>query len=200
MFVMILHPTAGDLITRESFARQATLNVTVHSVALGAVPILFVGLLGLSRRLGPSELTTAALVAYGFGCAAVMCAVVADGFVATAVIERIVTAEGLSRGVYEALADYTGMVNQGFARVFVVASSCAILLWSAAILWTRRMPRVTAFAGTVVGAGVLLAFSSGYLRLDRHGFGFVTFAQAGWMIWVGILLCRARSEPASALR
>jgi len=72
--------------------------VTVHSVALGTVPILFVGLLGLSRRLRLTDLTTAALVAHGFGCAAVMRAVVADGFIATAVIERIVTAEGPARG------------------------------------------------------------------------------------------------------
>jgi hypothetical protein len=190
MLVMSLHPTARDIITAENFPRLAQLNVMVHGMALVAVPVLFLGLLGLARRLGPSELTTAGLVAYGFGGGALISAAVASGFVAPAVIERMLAAEGESRGVYEALLAYTGLVNQGFAKVDVVASSAAILLWSAAILTSGRMARAAGVAGAVVGAGVLLAFLSGQLRLDVHGFGIVTFAQSGWLIWLGILLCR----------
>jgi hypothetical protein len=190
MVVMTFHPTGRTMITPENFPRQAVLNVTVHGIALAAVPSLFVGLLGLSRRLGPSDLTTAALVAYGFGAVALMSAAVASGFVATPLIERLFAVQAESRGVYQALLTYTGLLNQGFAKVNVVASSSAILLWSVAILRSDRMARTAGVAGALVGAGVLLAFLSGQLRLDVHGFGIVTFAQSGWLIWLGILLCR----------
>jgi len=190
MLVMSLHPSARDLMTPEDFARQANLNVLVHGVALAALPVLFLGLLGLSRRLGSTDLTTAALVAYAFGGAALISAAVASGFVATPVMKQMLDAEAGSRAVYHALLTYTGFVNQGFAKVDVVASSAAILLWSAAILRSRRIPRAAGVAGAVVGGGILLAFLSGYLRLGVHGFGLVTFAQSGWLIGLGVLLCR----------
>jgi hypothetical protein len=188
--VMVLHPTAHDLLEGPDPARQAHLGVMVHALALLAVPIVFLGQLGLARRLGPSDLTAAALVAYGFGGAAVMCAAVASGFVATAVIEQILTAEAGSRDMYGELLAYTGHMIQGFTRVYVVASSAAILLWSAAILRSARMSRVAGVAGVAVGAGVLVALLSGHVRLDVHGLGIVTFAQSGWLIWLGVLLCR----------
>ncbi len=74
--------------------------------------------------------------------------------------------------------------------MYVVASSLAIMLWSAEVVRSRRMARATGVAGLAVGAGVLVGFLSGHLSLDVHGFGIVTFAQSGWLIWLGILLCR----------
>lgn len=186
--VMSLHPTGHDLMTAGGSEKLAQLNVIVHGLALAATPIVFLGLLGVARRLGPSDLTTSALVAWGFGGLAVTSAAVASGFVAPGVIARIIAAEG-SR-VPQAFLVYTGLWNQGFAKVNVVAYSVGILLWSAAILRSGRMARAAGIAGAVIGAGILLGFFSGHLRLDVHGFGIVTFAQSGWLIWLGILLCR----------
>ena len=45
---------------------------------------------------------------------------------------------------------------------------------------------------TRVPSRILLALLSGYLRLDVHGFGIVTFSQSIWLIWLGVLLCRER--------
>ena len=75
---------------------------------------------------GASGLATAGRVAYGWGCVAVMSAAVASGFVSPGVIARIVAAEG-SR-MPEAFLLYTGLWNQGFAKVNVVATSIGILL------------------------------------------------------------------------
>ena len=192
VLVMGFHPTAHDLLDREGFAHQAHAGVIVHGLALVAFPVLFLGLLGLSRHLGPSDLATAALVAYGFGGAAGSSAAVASGFVAPGVIENILGAQGGSREMHHALLEYTGLLNQGFAKVHVVASSAAILLWSWAILRSRRMARAAGVTGAIVGAGVLLGFFSGHLRLDVHGFGVVVLAQSAWLIWLGVLLCRGR--------
>lgn len=59
MVVMSLHPTAHSLTQSGAFSRQALLNGLVHGLALAAVPVLFLGLLGLTRRLGWSELGVA---------------------------------------------------------------------------------------------------------------------------------------------
>lgn len=183
--VMSLHPTPHQPLASAGMAR---LNVLVHGLALVAVPVVFLGLVGVARRLEPSDLTTAALVAWGAGSVAVMSAAVASGFVAPGVMTRIVAAEG-SR-VPEAFLLYTGLWNQGFAKVNVVAYAVGLLLWSAAILRSGRMARASGVVGAVVGAGVLLGFFSGHLTLDVHGFGLVTFAQSGWLIWLSVQLCR----------
>lgn len=192
MLVLSLHPTGHEILSAGDFQEQANLNVMIHGLALAATPILFLGLLGVSRRLGHSDLTTAALVAYGFGAVAIMAAAVASGFVATAVLEQISVGAGDADDVYHVLGWYTGLVNQGFAKVYVVAASVAILLWSVAVFKSEAMGSAVGVAGLVAGAGVLLAFLSGHLSLDVHGFGILTFAQGGWFIWLGILMCGRR--------
>lgn len=200
VLVMSFHPTARDMMAGADVARQARLGVLVHAVALASVPVLFLGLLGLSRRLGSSDLTTAALVFYGFGGAAVISAAVASGFVATPVIQWLVAGrgEGGSAEAYHALLGYTSLWNQGFAKVSAVAVAVAILLWSVAI-WRSgppRMPRAAGVVGTIVGAGVLIGLLSGHLRLDVHGFAVVTVAQSAWLIWLGVVMCRERAGTA----
>ncbi len=193
MLVMALHPTSHDLLTAQEFARPARLNMIVHGLAIASVPVLFLGLLAVSRRLGWSDLTVAASVAYGFGGVAVLVAAVASGFVATGVFERMLEAEGETRALYHALAGYTGLINQGFAKVSVVATSSAILLWSWAILQSHRLPRAAGVAGALIGGLVVLAVLSGHLRLGLHGFGLVVVAQSVWMIWLGVVLLRGRA-------
>jgi hypothetical protein len=190
--VMLLHPTAHGLMSQESGPRLTQLNAIVHGLALAAVPMVFLGLSGLWRRLRPSDLATAALFAYGWGCVAVMSAAVASGFVAPGVIARIIAAEGSK--IPDAFLMYTGLWNQGFAKVNVVASSIGIVLFSMTILRSGRLSRAAGVFGAIVGVAILLFFFAGHLTLDVHGFGVVTFAQSAWLIWVGVLLCGAERE------
>jgi hypothetical protein len=189
LVVMAFHPTAHGLMEGPGAEGQARLNVIVHGVALAAVAVVFLGLLGLARRLGSGNLTNASLVFWGFGGAAVISAAVASGFVAPAVIERMSDAGGEGRAIQEALLAYTGQLNQGFAKVYVVATFASILLWSVAIVRSGRMARAAGIVGVVLSALVLLAVLAGHLRLGVHGFGIVTFAQSVWLVWVGCLLC-----------
>jgi hypothetical protein len=53
------------------------------------------------------------------------------------------------------------------------------------------------FAGLVAGAALLLGIFAGHLRLNVHGFGIVILAEALWLVWVGILLCRNDENPDS---
>lgn len=186
--VMALHPTAHGLMSPDSGARLARVNVLVHSLALATVPVLSFALLALTRRLGATDLSVAALVAWGFGGVAVTSAAVASGFVAPGVIARIVAKDGSQ--VPAAFLLYTGLWNQGFAKVYLVASCAAILLWSAAILRGTRMSRGVGIAGLILAGAILLAFLAGHLGLDVHGFGIMTFAQSIWLAWIGVALLR----------
>ena len=186
--VMALHPTAHGLMDSEAGRRLAQLNVVVHGLALAAVPTVFLGLLGLRRRLGSSDLATAALVVFGWGCVAVMTAAVASGFIAPGVIARMAATDGSA--MPEAFLRYTGLLNQGFAKVHVVATSVGILLFSAAILRGGRLSRAVGVFGGIVGVLVPLLLFVGHLRLDVHGFGIVMIAHSAWLVWVGVLLCR----------
>lgn len=188
--VMAFHPTGGELMAADSGAAAAHRNVAAHSLALLATPVLFLGLLGLTRRLGPSDLATAGLVTFAFGSVAVLSAAVMSGFVATETIGWMAGAEGAERELFHAFLDYTGALNQAYTRVYVVGSSVAFLLWSAAILRTGRLTRSAGAAGVLVGTGALLAFFAGHLHLDVHGFGLLVLAQSAWLVWVGLLLCR----------
>lgn len=197
LLVMSLHPTGHDLMDGERAEQQARLAVLVHGAALAALPLLFLGLLGLTRRLGPSELATSALVVHGFGAAAVMSAAVASGFVATELARDLRAAGAGSVDTLHALLEYTHHWNQAFAKVHVVASSVAMLLWSAAILRSRRLARGAGIVGAVVGSVIPLLLLAGHLHLDVHGFGLVVLGQAAWQILIGILLCRP-STPRAA--
>lgn len=196
--VMGFHPTGHDLMRPEAFEHQARLNALLHGLALASLPVVFLGLLGLSRRLAFSELATAALVAHAFGAAAALSAAVASGFVAPVFVERALAAEEGPGGMNHALLTLAGALNQGFAKVYVVATSAAILLWSLSILRSGRLGRAVAIAGIAVGAVLLALLLAGHLQLGVHGVGMVVFAQSAWMIWVGVLLCRAQSASPAA--
>ena len=188
--VMALHPTAHGLLSPDTAAHLTRVNTFVHSLALVTVPVLFFGLLALTRRLGATDLSVAALVAWGFGGVAVTSAAVASGFVAPGVIARIVAKDGSQ--VPAAFLLYTGLWNQGFAKVYLVASCGAILLWSAAILRDngKRLPRGAGIAGLVLAGAVLLGFFAGHLGLDVHGFGVLMIAQGVWLVWIGVTMLR----------
>ncbi len=198
--VMGLHPTAHGLMNEETFARTAHLNMLVHALAIAAVPVLFLGLLGVSRRLGPSDLAVAALVAFGFGGVAVTNAALASGFIFPGVVQRIVATEGSD--IPHAFLTYTGLWNQAFAKVQVVAWSIGTVLLSAAILKHRArlaFAGATGSAGVVLGIVVLLLFLSGHFHLDLHGARIIYVAQAAWLIWLGIGLSLAgRESPTTA--
>lgn len=195
LLVMLAHPGGHDFRGTADPAHLGHLNMVVHGVAIVSIAVLFLGLLGLSRRLGSSDMALAALIAWGFSAAAMLSAAVASGFVATGVFERLLEAEASARGTYETLVWFTGLMNRGYATVGVMASSAAILLWSLDILRTRGLPRPAGLAGAVVGVIVPLALWTGHLRLDVHGFGMVVLLQAGWMIWIGSVMLKGPPSP-----
>jgi hypothetical protein len=195
--VMALHPTGQGLAA--DFQRQARLGAMVHGVAIADIPVVFLGLLGLWRRLGGARGATAGLVAYAWSGVAVLSAAVMSGFVSTNLIGRAMQAEDpAARTLYHALAETSYLMNQGYAKVFFVASCLAILFFSCSILATRRLAAAAGAAGVVIASLLLLLHAVGHLTMDVHGFGAMTIAQSLWFVAVGVLLCR--DAPGAATR
>jgi hypothetical protein len=202
IITMSLHPTGHDLFAPGQLDPMARMLVAVHALALVSMPVSFLGALGLSRRLAsplesplesPDRLAIAALVTYAFALLAVMNAAVADGLVAPAIARQMVAAAPSANEGWRLMFRYNFWQNQAFAQVFVVASSAAILLWSASILRSGALARGVGVYGCILGPLTLLAVFSGHLELTAHGFGLVIFGQALWLITVGALLCRVKS-------
>jgi hypothetical protein len=87
---------------------------------------------------------------------------------------------------------YNFLINQAFAKIFVVASCSAVALWSLTIVKSRALPVAIGIYGLLLGPALVIAMTSGALSLDVHGFGLVVFSQAIWFIIAGILLLRSK--------
>src|ERR1043165_2430384 len=178
--VMALHPTGHQMASAGSaFAALALLNVLVHSLAILALPVLFFGALAWTR-IAQTRLSTVALVLYGFALVAGMGAALMSGFVSPAALrQRARATTPQSQELWRALARYSGVLNQAFARVLVVGAAAAIVCWPASIQgWLR-------WYGIFSGAAAIVLAGSGMLRLDVHSFGAVMILQGIWFVVVG---------------
>ncbi len=190
IITMAVHPHGAIAAAQvESMARNLTI---VHSLALASLMVLFLGALELSQRLKSADrFGTIGLVLFAFASIAVMNAAVMDGLVAPNVMRRIVEAGAGAGESWRVAFRYNFEVNQGFARLYAVTSSIAIIFWSLSILRNRTLARGLAIYGCVIGAASVIAVAAG-LGMDVHGFGAVVLGQAIWFVTAGVLL---RHEP-----
>ena len=196
IITMALHPTGHDLGSPDHAAFMMRLNVAVHSLALVCIPILFLGALGLTKFLdAPNRFALGGLVLFGFAEVAVMNAAAISGLIVPGVFRHMTAEPGLS-DTWRAVLQLCGHMNQAFALIFVVASSVAIVLWSAAILRSKLFSRSLAMYGCVLGPIMILVVASGHLPLNVHGFGMVALVMAIWFIAAGVQLCQKTNEPA----
>jgi hypothetical protein len=193
LVTMSLHPVAGaHPITPDQFEKLATLMIGVHVLAIAGVPFLFLGAFALTRRLDSSDrLALVGLVIYSLGLVAVMIAPAMSGLVGTEILRHIAAGAADSEQ-WRSLMKYNFLINQAFAKIFVVASCSAVVLWSLMIVKSRALAVAIGIYGLVLGPVIVIAVLSGALSLDAHGFGLVIFSQAIWFVVVGILLLRSK--------
>jgi len=193
LVTMFLHPLGGQM-TPSQFQQFATLNISVHALAIAGVPFLFLGAMALTRQLdSPGRLAVAALVIYGLSLVAVLIAPALSGLVATEVIRHIIV-QGPATEQWQRLLSYTFILNQAFSGIFAVGSAAAIALWSFVIVRKRKVSSALGVYGLLLGAVVVIAVLRGALRLGVHGFALLVVSEASWLIAAGILLLR--SKPA----
>jgi hypothetical protein len=197
---MAIHPTGGGALTPEQVDHLAIASAIAHSLAMISFLILFLGAAGLTRRLAahearehPDRLAFAALVAYGFAAVAVLIATAVSGFIVPAIMQHMAHDAAPNTPPWRIAIDSAFQFNQAFARIYSVAASMAILLWSASAIRNGGLNRAIAIYGCIVAVALTVLIGVGHLRLNVHGMAVVVFAQAVWFVLAGIQLLRDKA-------
>jgi len=205
ILTLSLHPSGP--IAPERIESVARMLIAVHALALASLPFLFMGAFGMSRRLAlAGRLPMVALVLYAFALVSVMNAAVADGLVSPHILREFVNATPATRDGWRMALRYNGWLDEAFAQVYVVASSLAILLWSAAMLSSAvsssmvtprsgAPTRGVGIYGCFLAPVILIAMFSGLFSRAPHALAMVVLGEALWFIAVGALLFWADQAP-----
>jgi hypothetical protein len=198
LLTMALHPTGADVASGGGDFHAVHLAMAVHALAIAAMPLAFAGAAGLARYAGgddDGDLARLGLVAYATALIGGALAAVNNGLIAPKMIYAMLQSEGTRREAIEAVLSYVSAAGHAFAAIYVIAGAAAVILWSAAMLRHAAAPRPLAIAGIAIAALVLLAFLSGHVRLDVHGFGMIVLAQSLWLIAAAVVLLRVGDAP-----
>src|SRR5262245_1033754 len=111
LLTLLRHPT-NLLSAGDQFESQARLAVWVHAIVIAMGLATFVGLLGLTKRIGPVRghgLAIAAQVVYGFAIVCLTIAAAVSGFAGTMLARRYVGAAEADRHFLHEMFHYNGM-------------------------------------------------------------------------------------------
>jgi hypothetical protein len=173
------------------------LSGAVHSIAMVSVLLLFLGACGLARRIAAADrISFAAIVTFGFACVAVVIATAVSGFIVPDIMKHMGRDVPTAAHQWQIVIDSIFQITQAFARIYSVAASIAMILWSVSGLRNGGIGRGVAIYGCVISALIILGIGVGHLRLDVHGMTVIWLGQAIWFILVGSQLC---SRPASGV-
>ena len=189
LLTMAIHPTGSASLSAAQVAQLMTLSGAAHSLAMVSVLVMFLGACGLARRIAaPDRLSFAAIITYGFACVAVLIAAAVSGFIIPEIMQRMARDVPAAASQWRIVIVGTFQINQAFSRIYSVAGSVAILLWSVSALRNGGLGRSVAIYGCVVALLITLGIGVGHLRMDVHGMGVVVLGQAIWFIIVGTQL------------
>jgi hypothetical protein len=201
LVTMAIHPTAAGVATRAGYEHLALVSGAAHSIAIISVAVVFLGACGLTRRLHSSDLffALAGLVAYGVAVVSALIAAAISGFVEPGIMLRMTRDVPAAAPQWHIVIDAVFQINQAFDRIFAIAASGAVFLWSAAALRNGRLGRGLAVYGCVLAPAIIAGVLIGHLRMDVHGFTAIVVAQASWFAAAGAQLYRAgEAVPAVA--
>ena len=192
---MALHPTGGDL---DHILKIAPIVVGTHSLALASLALAVLGFLGLTVCLSEDKVfATAGMVAFAFGSIAAMCAAVLNGLALPTFVQYHAQSDAATLNIIRLILGYNHALNAAFARVFMVATAVAVVLWSIAIVRTRALPRWVGLVGSAAGVGALGMLLVGAIGVDVHDFGLFVFGYSAWAILIGLQLWR-QADPLPA--
>ena len=200
ILTMAIHPVAGGSLTADQVGHLSLVSGIAHSIAMVSVLLLFLGACGLTRSIAAADrMAFAAIVTFGFACVAVLVATAVSGFIVPGIMKHMVRDVPANVHQWQIVMDGVFQINQAFSRIYSVAASLAIILWSASALRNGGFGRGVATYGWVISALIMVAIGVGHLRLDVHGMAVVLFAQTIWFIVVGYQLCSRSGSANSSL-
>lgn len=195
LITMAIHPSGTLHLNLEQVARLTLVSGIAHSIAILSVVVLFLGVAGLHHRIAAADrLSFAAIVTFALACITITIAASVSGFIVPRITQHMAHDDPANAHTWQILVDGIFQINQAFARIYSVAASAAIMLWSVSALKNGGFSRSAAIYGCTVMPLLIVGVAIGHLALDVHGMAVIWLAQAIWFIGVGGNLC---SRPAS---
>jgi hypothetical protein len=118
------------------------------------------------------------------------------GIVNAALIPQMTDASDLKLQSVKAALFYNFQFNQACAKVFVVGTSLAIILWSITLSRFGVLEQRIGIIGWFVSAAALFGLLSGHVHMSAHGFGLIVLLQALWAIALGVSMLRTARDVA----
>lgn len=201
ILTMAIHPTGAASLTADQVAHLAVASAAAHSLAMVSFVVLFLGGCGLARSIGaPDRIAFSAIVTYGFACVAVFIATAVSGFIVPSIMRHMILDVPATAQQWRIVIDGIFQINQAFTRIYSVAASLAIILWSVSALRNGGLGRGVATYGCVIAPLIIVGIVIGHLRLNVHAMAMVVSGQAIWSVIVGAqLYSRRPSEPAASI-
>jgi hypothetical protein len=188
IFTMVLHPVGGGF---EHLHKIRRMLMIVHVVALLSLPFAAVGFWGLTKRLGTDNFFSISAFAFiAFGLVAVMIAATANGLILPIFIEKYKDASAELTDTLKPILRYNTSVNQACDYLYTGSFCLAMLFWSIAVLYTKKLPVWIAYFGITLSIFVAVLFASGFAFTSLHGFRVFVSGIVLWVVMVGILLAR----------
>src|SRR5882762_2014597 len=143
LVTMAIHPTAAGVARRAGYEHLALVSGAAHSIAIISVAVVFLGACGLTRRLHSSD-------RFGVAVVSALIAAAISGFVEPGIMLRMTRDVPAAAPQWHIVIDAVFQINQAFDRIFAIAASGAVFLWSAAALRNGRLGRGLAVYGCVL--------------------------------------------------
>ena len=174
ILTMAIHPTGAASLTADQVAHLAVASAAAHSLAMVSFVVLFLGGCGLARSIGaPDRIAFSAIVTYGFACVAVFIATAVSGFIVPSIMRHMILDVPATAQQWRIVIDGIFQINQAFARIYSVAASLAIILWSVSALRNGGLGRGVATYGCVIAPLIIVGIVIGHLRLNVHAMAMV---------------------------
>ena len=177
IITMAIHPTAGGPLTPEQVAHLALISAMAHSLAMVSFVFIFLGACGLVRRIAAADrIAFAGLVIFGLACVAVLIATAVSGFIVPDMMRRMAHDVPAASQQWRMIITSIFQINQAFSRIYTVAASLAIILWSASAFRNGGLSRKVAAYGCVIAPLIIV----GILIAGICGWMFMVWAQWFW--------------------
>jgi hypothetical protein len=198
VFVALDHSGGGTTPPEilAGIARLALLKEMVHGVAIASVCAYAFGYTVLARELGferPPVL--AGLLAYLFGCGAMIGATLLDGFVTPHVAIDAAQAAPARVAFAFDLVHYLNIVLNDLSRFGWTAQALAAAAWSL-LLVGRSGTRLAGWIGLLSSALMVALMTTSAIRMDMPTLLGVLVAQLLWNLTAAVLLWRGPNVPA----
>jgi hypothetical protein len=188
IFTMVLHPMGGSI---EYIQKISTVIMTTHALAILSVPFWILGFWGLTKQLEDDSLMAlAAFIIMSVGMFAVLLAASVNGLVLPLFVNRYQNATPETISAIKLIVVYNTSLNKAFDLIYTGASCLAILLWSIAILKTRRLPVWLGWSGILLFLIAVVPIKTGFFFADLTGFRIFV---SGFAIWTILIIISLRN-------